>query len=266
MRNMKNILIGLILASIVIISGCGEVTEITPQNVDPIAQEIQNKYDTISAYEARIYQIRDDGSIYAGRVAAKKPDQYFDFAYWDANIFVHYVNVCNGQKDEVYTSESGKIDTYYRSCKSKVDNIFNVMDRIKKIVTYPNTVKQREFNPEDYKEILYLSPTSSYDKDKVRIVATTSKGCSVGEKQTEGIPGLSINTPIVEVIFTDELNIKYKLIFRSDNYQLLKSEKTSSVGKIETTYYSDLQFDENVNPRYFTMPTLEEINSAIGSC
>lgn len=262
----KILLISLILISIILISSC-EVTQITPQNVDPIAKEIQNKYDKISAYEARIYQIRDDGSIYAGRIAAKKPDQHFDFAYWDANIFVHYVDVCNGQKDEIYTSESGKIDIYAdRNCKSKVDKVFNVIDRIKKIATYPNTVKQREFSVDDYKEILFLGPTSSYEKNKVKIVATTSAGCSVGEKKTEGKPGLSINTPIIEVIFTDELNIKYKLIFRGDNYQLLKSEKTSSAGRTEITYYSDLQFDENVNPRYFTMPAMEEIKEAIDSC
>jgi outer membrane lipoprotein-sorting protein len=251
----------LIIVCLVTISGC-QVDKITPQNVDPIAKEIQSQYDGISAYEARIYQIRSDDSIKAGRFAAKKPDQIFELVYWEGETFLSRVEVCNGQKDEVYTAESGVINTIDTNCKNRVDSHFEVFDRIKKLASYENSVREMEIkhSNNDYKDVSFFSSSSSYDKDQFKILKTSNSGYSVAEKTTSGSGDME-NQAGVEITFTDDTNHKIRLIFLKNNYQLIKSEIISQSGAKETVYYSDLQFDNEVNLNYFKMPSMDDINA-----
>jgi len=256
----KFLLSGLLLLGMILISGCAEVTEVTPENVDVIAQAIQSKYNTITAYESKTLEILNDGSIIAGRMAAKKPDKYFDMASWEGTTLLSHVEVCNGQKDQIYTSDYGRIDTYDRDCKPRVDSVFEVIDTIKKIANYKNTIKLIKLSHAngDYKEILFLGPTSSYEKDKAKILATSSGGFSIAERN---VPGQLENWDGVEASFTDETGHTYKMIFLASTYQIIKIEQTSQSGEKRVHYYSDIQFNDDVQDNYFTMPTIDEINA-----
>ena len=242
---MKKIsFIVLVLISFVIISGC-QVEEITPQNVDPIAGEIQSKYDQISAYESKIYSI-EDSKVKFGLFAAIKPDKYKEIVHWEERTFLPNVEICNGNERKIFTAASQKITSQDYDCSKRVTAFFNIFDKIKSIANYKNTIKEIEVSKDDYKEVAYFAPNQLSEPEKWDVIVSSDNGYVFAERKfgNDRMPSYGIGAEGIEVKFTDDLNNQIRLVFLKNSYQLLKSEIRYPDGKMEISYYTDVTLND----------------------
>ena len=89
---------------------------------------------------------------------------------WEGDTFIPLIELCQGNKAELYTDKSGSITTIDKDCKVGVNNQFEVFDRIKMLANFEHTVKEIKLSYEngDFKAVSFFTPSSSYDKDQFK--------------------------------------------------------------------------------------------------
>lgn len=249
------------VVSAVVLSGC--INSLTPQNAEPIARDLQAKFDNIQSYSARVYTINPDGSNSFSQLAVIRPDKYVDFTAWGEHTFVPRVGICNGQKRQEYSSASGAIVEQQADCARVVSDCFNVFDKIKKIATYQNIITQRPASCDDVKEIVFGAPEYRDDSGNFRLIEKSATGYQFGESVASAGTGcMHENQDAIELTFIDETGANNTMFFLKDDYVLLKYEKKTASGEKTTTYFSDLRLNEQLPAgQEFSMPSLEQIEA-----
>ena len=237
------------ISSILIIAACTSVPPtINTVNVDPIATEIQAHYNSLSAYESSILSY-DNGVMSLGLFGAVKPNRYKEVMQWENNRPLPRIEVCNGNERKLFTPESLQILTDTYDCALKVNDHFFVLDKVKRLSNYENTIREIIISNDDYKDrIGFAGPGSSIDPP-YRTLASSDTGYWIYERNQEGetFPN-GTGYPGVEVVFKDENNNDIRLVFSKDNYQLIKSEIIFENGgiKLRTTWiFVSMKFDAN---------------------
>ena len=151
------ILIGLILIILsFLVTGC----TLTQKNVDIIAKQLQEKYDNINSYQAKVTY---DDSVRL--VQVKRPDKYKDILIdpskggqsfiCDDNVKIEY---------DLYPPEANKFFNY--DCTKDVKEFFNIMDLIKELANYENKISWDKLNGEEAIKVeITTEVTDSFGKD-----------------------------------------------------------------------------------------------------
>lgn len=149
---MKKKLLCLVICYL-ILSSC----DINPENVDPIARAIQEKYNSINTYKTSILS----GSKEVLR-QVKRPDKF------KTSLIVHgepvRIELCNEDTQIYYDTSTPKVTAtkvINYDCEGKVSEFFNVFDKIKSIFDFDYVIEETELGG---KEVVHLT-LSSLDAD-----------------------------------------------------------------------------------------------------
>jgi len=150
---MKNILLILAIIGIILISGCN----ITPENVDVVANAIQKKYDNINSYQTIMASTSGPNSKEVLR-QVEKPDKFKTALIKNGETV--RVELCNKNTQIYYDTSTAKITAskvINYNCAEKVSEFFDVFDKIKNIFNYEYVINEMDL---DGKEVVHLTLSS----------------------------------------------------------------------------------------------------------
>lgn len=211
MKNRYTLMTIFFIITLLLVSGC----DITPENVDIVANTIQQKYNNINSYKTIVASISGEHSKEVIR-EVKRPDKFKDTLIKDKKLIS--LTTCYGDTkisyDQIKNSATKVINF---DCNGKVSDFFNVFDKIKNIFDYNYVMKEIDF---EGKSVIHLTLTSKdlthdywseqfwFDKSNYQLIKHVY--ISMGREQVTNFDNLELNIDISddEFIFKIPSNAK----------------------------------------------------------
>ena len=199
-------MISFLIIGLILVSGC----EITPENIDVVANAIQKKYDNINSYQTKIVSTNGPYSKEVIR-QVKRSDKFKTIL--NKNGDTVRVELCNKDIQIYYDTSTTKVTAtkiINFDCTKKVSEFFNVFDRIKNIFSYDYVIDETEL---DVKLVVHLTLSSKesdhdywseqfwFDKSNYQLIKHSYE--AMGKEIVTNFDGLqlNINIPDNEFIF-----------------------------------------------------------------
>ena len=150
---MKKLLLIFTIIGLIFLSACN----ITPENVDEVANAIQKKYDNIDSYQTTLATTSGSNSKGVLR-QVERPDIFKDLLIKNGETV--RVELCNKDTQIIYDTSTSKVTAskiINYNCEEKVSEYFNVFDKIKNIFDYNYVIEEIEL---DGKEVVHLTLSS----------------------------------------------------------------------------------------------------------
>ena len=206
---MWNNLFVLLIMPVLFISGC----TITPENIDEIAEHIQDKYDSVNSYRADITSATSEGFSKKVLREIERPDKYKDLKYEFDEKEHNTFEICNGNVRWNYVSEDYTITkTLAYNCTKTVSDYFLVFDVVRSIFEYNYTITEEMLNgTEVYKIFLVPLDTDAsgtiytlwFDKENYQLVKSIID--FQDHIQTDEYNNLELNIDIPESEFEPDI-------------------------------------------------------------
>ncbi len=213
MKNQNLIIKVFLIILLFFITGC----DITPENVDVIANAIQQKYDDINSYKTIVTSISGEYSKKVIR-EVKRPDKFKDTLIKNEEL-VSLTTCYNNMQISYEKTKNTATKSINFDCNGKVSDFFNMFDKIKNIFDYNYVIEKTEL---EGKMVIHLTLTSkdpTHDYwleqfwfDKVNYQLIKHVYTSMGKEQVTNFDNLELNIDIPDDEFIFEIPSDVKVI------------------------------------------------------
>ena len=252
----------LVLMSILILAGCS-VTEITPGNSAAVGKSIQDKYDAVTSYNAQVYTVGSDGSMTFGNFMVEKPNKIAEIIQWETGLYLPTATVCVGAERWQWQRVANSTETVAYDCAAEVNKYFDIMEKVKEIAKYKNTITEVITTKDDAKDTIVAAPEFVDQQGRFKTLQTSPEGYKFGETVNHGGSSTYSNRHAVEVKYTNDKGENIRLLFLTENLMLLKAEIHRADGSSTTAYYSNFEINQKSAIRMLTPQEIENLRNAL---